>query len=72
MIEHYNNLQGWCCLNCGFSEIDQNAINYYIARLLLPKILFDACIQNNLISIIDDVFESSIPGKQEMDLLIKN
>lgn len=71
MIEHDHNLEGWRCLNCGFSEIDQNAINYYIARLILPNLLFEACVQNNLISIIDDVFECYIPGKQDMDFLIK-
>jgi hypothetical protein len=62
LFENKPPIQGWRCLECGYSELSDSDVNYYVAQSLLPEIVFQACINKSLIEMIDSVLRLNIPN----------
>jgi hypothetical protein len=47
------NLQGWRCLRCGYSEVSHRDIEYFIAQVIVPDMVFRSCESLTLVQLVD-------------------
>jgi hypothetical protein len=64
------NLQGWRCLQCGYSEISHQAIDLFIAENLVPELIVRDWNSSPLIDLVDKVLAFKIPTSDEARLLL--
>ena len=57
-------LDGWRCQNCGYSEIENKEIKYYLDACVFPAKFINACQQDTLIAFIDKVLDNKLPNIQ--------
>jgi hypothetical protein len=62
LFESKQPIQGWRCLECGYGEVSNSDINYYIAQTIVPTQLLEACVSNQLIPAIKDLLSINIKG----------
>jgi hypothetical protein len=58
-------IQGWRCLNCGFSLLRMSDIEYYLAPTLLSEPVIRALFNETLIELIGNVLRVNIERKDE-------
>lgn len=64
-------LQGWRCLECGYSEISRRALESMLSDIVLPGRIFKACEVNGLVQLIDDALSFKLPGTDELRGLLR-
>jgi hypothetical protein len=58
-------IQGWRCLECGYSELSESDLNYFAAQTIVPEIVFEACVSKSLIAAIDNILSLNIPNLEK-------
>lgn len=64
-------IQGWRCLECGYGEISESDIHYYLARTIVPIKLLQACTSNILIPTIKNLLNGTIDKSSPLFLGVK-
>jgi hypothetical protein len=59
-------LQGWRCLRCGYSEVSHGDIEYLIAQVVVPAMVFRSCEFMTLIQLVDQTLACNISGIDNM------
>jgi hypothetical protein len=59
-------LQGWHCLDCGYSEVSSRSVESYIANVLIPAEVFRACEEHDLVRLVDDVLNTNLPSTNKL------
>jgi hypothetical protein len=59
-------LQGWRCLDCGCSEASNRDIEYLLAQVVVPSMIFRSCEFLTLVQLVDRILECSINGIDNM------